>query len=746
MLFMVKRSLKMLTLLSAALLLLLVLLSGGLFLYLKNMDFNTYKPLLKQMVMEATGRNMEIDGDVELNLSLHPFLTIDGLHLANADNGSRANMVTVERMEVQLSLLPLLDGKVEVDKVVLVGPDVLVETLPAGADNWTFETETDQSEITDAAPAAQSSDESILMPQVRRILIRDAQIIYRDRAAGDDVTVKLEELDMWQAEGERGISLQGSGTLDQRSLQIKGSIDNVQALLANEEIQLQQFDLHYAGLHGMFDGSVALPLDGEGIALKADLKTQKASNLANLFGFKLPQDFPARLQMTIKDTSTGYIFSKINTRLADSRLSGQLELDISGDLTTVSGEISADLQSSEVSLLSDMLEIELAQTFPAHLQLTMKGSGKQIHFSEIRAKFADSDLAGQLDLDLSGTRPKISGELEADYIDLPRFLPEVAIEMKLAVSKQDTRPSVEKDAKQGSEARLFSDEVIDFSVLDIADINLELKVKRLLLPDRELDNLNTRINLHNGSLELAPLALGIAGGKVSGTVSFASTHALSLQLYLSDIDPSALLLVEQGQQALIKGAPINADISLKGKGKSVAEVLAHADGLLLLELGEGRIQSQALRLIGGDLLMNLANTVNPFAKKMNYNELKCGVVHFRIKAGEMTSRNGIAFETDHMNIISSGTVNLANEAIDLSINTETREGLGLNVTNMVNVVKLGGTLAEPGMAVDAVKTGMVAARTAGAIVSGGLSLLGETLLNRVMADSNPCETAMKMEH
>ncbi len=732
---MVKRSLKLLTLLSATLLLLLVLFSGGLFLYLKNMDFNTYKPLLKQMVMEATGRNMEIDGGVELNLSLHPFLTIDGLHLANADNGSRANMVNVERMEVQLSLKPLLDGELEVDKIVLVGPDILLETLPSGAENWIFETG-EQGGTRDAAPLVQGSDEGLLLPQVRRILIRDAQMTYRDRAAGNDVTVKLKKLEMWQAEGERRISLQGMGALDQRSLEVKGSIDNLQALLANEQIQLQQFDLHYAGLHGRFDGSVALPLDGEGLTLNADLKTKKASALANLFGLKLLQDLPARLQVTIKDTSTGYIFSQIKTRLADSRISGQLELDSSVDLMTISGEISADLQSSEISLLSDIFELELAQKFPVQLRLRMKGSGKQIHFSEIRAKLADSDLAGQLELDLSGKRPVISGELKADYVDLPRFLPKAAIESKEAAPKQDAL----------SGARLFSDEVIDYSLLSIADINMALKVKRLLLSDRELIDLNTQINLHHGSLKLAPLALGIAGGKVSGSVSFASTHAVSLQFYLSDIDPSALLLVEKGQQALIKGAPINADITLNGKGKSLAEIMAHADGLLLLELGEGRIQSQALRLIGGDLLMNLANTVNPFAKKMNYNELKCGVVHFRIQDGEMRSRNGIAFETDHMNIISSGTVNLANEEIDLSINTETREGLGLNVTNMVNVVKLGGTLAEPGMAVDAVKTGMVAARTAGAIVSGGLSLLGETLLNRVMADSKPCETAMKMEY
>ncbi|MDQ6972153.1 MAG: hypothetical protein Q9M30_05850, partial [Mariprofundaceae bacterium] len=96
-----------------------------------------------------------------------------------------------------------------------------------------------------------------------------------------------------------------------------------------------------------------------------------------------------------------------------------------------------------------------------------------------------------------------------------------------------------------------------------------------------------------------------------------------------------------------------------------------------------------------------------------------------------------------MNILSEGEINLQDETLDLSIGTEPREGLGLNLSNLVNVVRLGGTLAEPGIRVDVAKSGMAAARTAGAVMTGGLSLLGEGLVNRVMADKTPCQTALE---
>ena len=667
---MILRKVKLLVRVFGVILALMLLAGGGVVIYLKNMDFNTYKPLIKQSVLEATGRNMDIDGVVTLKLSLHPLLVVEGLHLANLAGGSRANMINVERMEVQLSIMPLFDSKLEVDRIVLVAPDILLERLPSGVNNWSFEELSDQTDGAGITEEDVAESDSLLLPQIQRFLIRDAQVIYRDSSAGEDISLTLTELELGQLPNATRFTLRASGAVNSNDFQFSGMIDNLPDLLANRPIQLLEFRAESVGVNASFNGSIAQPLDAQGLTLHIVLETDSMKQVAKAGYIALPRDFPLHLQMTIKDRNDGFQLSKI------------------------------------------------------------------------KARMAENNLAGVLNLNLVGERPAIDGILSSIELDITSFMP---VEAK---KNDKSVPSESAKTKQSGNQRLFPSESIDFSVLRMADVKLGLQIKRLKLPEFELANLDTQINLANGVLVLNPLSLAIAGGKVDGSLRLASNQApphISMKLHLSDIHPSALLAVEKGKEVLIEGAAVNANVTLVGKGKSVAEIMAHANGELLVKLGEGRIHSQAMRLIGGDVLMNLANTLNPFSEKMSYNALQCGVIHFYIKNGEMLSRNGIAFETDRMNVISSGNVNLASEKIDLSISTETREGLGLNVTNMINVVKLGGTLMEPGITADAVKTGMVAARTVGALATGGLSLLGESLFNRVTADASPCQTALKME-
>jgi len=191
--------------------------------------------------------------------------------------------------------------------------------------------------------------------------------------------------------------------------------------------------------------------------------------------------------------------------------------------------------------------------------------------------------------------------------------------------------------------------------------------------------------------------------------------------------------------------PLDIQVALKGGGSSVAEIMAHLNGRIKISMGDARVKTSALGLIGGDMLMTLTNKLNPFSDSPPYADLKCGVVNFRVEDGLMLTENGIALETARLNALSEGRINLKDESIDLSIGTQPREGLGLNISNMANVVRLGGTLSDPGIRMDAGKTGMAAARVAGALATGGLSLLGEGLYNRATADSTPCKTALEMK-
>ncbi|MBT5371588.1 MAG: AsmA family protein, partial [Gammaproteobacteria bacterium] len=63
-------------------------------LVLNSLDFNHFKPTITAKVEEATGRTLSIAGDIELQLSLSPELSMEGLALSNAAWGSDKEMIT----------------------------------------------------------------------------------------------------------------------------------------------------------------------------------------------------------------------------------------------------------------------------------------------------------------------------------------------------------------------------------------------------------------------------------------------------------------------------------------------------------------------------------------------------------------------------------------------------------------------------------------------------------------------------
>ena len=96
---------------------------------LKSMDFNEYRGLIAEQVKAATGRDLTIAGDLRLDISLTPAVAVEGVTFANAAWGSRPEMVTLRRLEVQVELLPLLTGDVRVTRVVLIGLDALLDGM-----------------------------------------------------------------------------------------------------------------------------------------------------------------------------------------------------------------------------------------------------------------------------------------------------------------------------------------------------------------------------------------------------------------------------------------------------------------------------------------------------------------------------------------------------------------------------------------------------------------------------------------
>lgn len=178
-----RKTLKVLGILFGALLLLIVVVALALPFIV---DPNDFKPRIEAAVEEASGRELEIAGDIDL--SVFPWLGVQlgAVRLGNADGFGEAPFATVEGVQVRVKLLPLLTGNIEVGRIVVQQPYVRLERRADGTTNWD-----DLAGEQPAEPAQDAGGAGEPAPDfsVDGIEIRAAQIVYADAVA--DMTAEL---------------------------------------------------------------------------------------------------------------------------------------------------------------------------------------------------------------------------------------------------------------------------------------------------------------------------------------------------------------------------------------------------------------------------------------------------------------------------------------------------------------------------------------------------------------------------
>ena len=124
-------------------LLLLVSVSAAAFVYL--FDANKYKQEITELAESYTGRKIALAGDIKL--SLYPTLgiqlfdvTIGNMSATDAGNQassfSKNDFATIKRFDVSVKILPLIEKRLEIDKLIIHQLAVDFELNRAGENNW----------------------------------------------------------------------------------------------------------------------------------------------------------------------------------------------------------------------------------------------------------------------------------------------------------------------------------------------------------------------------------------------------------------------------------------------------------------------------------------------------------------------------------------------------------------------------------------------------------------------------------
>jgi hypothetical protein len=118
---------------------------------------------------------------------------------------------------------------------------------------------------------------------------------------------------------------------------------------------------------------------------------------------------------------------------------------------------------------------------------------------------------------------------------------------------------------------------------------------------------------------------------------------------------------------------------------------------------------------------------------------------FDIKDG-MASVTALVADTPDMTVTGEGQVNLRDETLDLALKPYPKggaAGLSLSFGELAKSFRLGGTLANPSLQIDAGQTMLAAGKVAGGVLLFGPAGIAAALAGQSSDDGNPCLTALE---
>lgn len=300
-----------------------------------------------------------------------------------------------------------------------------------------------------------------------------------------------------------------------------------------------------------------------------------------------------------------------------------------------------------------------------------------------------------------------------------------------------------KPAKHEQGKYFFSDDPLPFTMLPEADGKISLNIAELVIPHQApFTNLKADAVFKKQHIEINDLSFSLGKGSAQGQVVIDQYHGANPSVkvkWMAQGFTWQQMIGSSDASSKVSGGDVQIAMNVQGSGKSLHQLVSRANGATQISVGPATMGTQYLNE-GGDIVISILNAINPAQKKSNQTILSCAVAYLPINNGVVNIDNSIGIETDRLNIVGNGSVNLATEAINLTIDPKEKSGLTTGI-DLAGLVKLQGTLQNP-------KTGVNQAGVVNSAVSiglgfltGGISIAAENAKG-ILTKTQPCKTAL----
>ncbi len=667
-------------------------------------DWNRMKPMVDARVSQAIGRPFVIQGDLSVTWARErragglaawipwPMLVARNVSIANPDWAKQPQFAELDAVRFRLAPLPLLWHRVEIPTLYLVHPRIDLERDAQGRFTWDIK----------LTPSAQPSTWTL---DLRAIGFDRGHITLDDAVEKMQLQIEVEPLQRAIAY-DQIVAEQSSQAREEAGKTVGADARKTLASEANDSrTTLRGTQAAYQftwQAEGTYQGA---PAHGKG-KTGAVLAIQQND-----------QPFPVQADMHVGDNHIALVGT------------------LTDPLHLAALDIRLWFSGTSMAKLYPLTGITLPETPPyateGHLKAQLKTGNSHYSYDHFRGRVGGSDLEGDLAFDTGGPRPKLSGNVKSKLLQFTDLAP-------LIGGGSNAQKQQRGDVTTQPSDKVLPVEPFRTDRWRAMDADITMNAARIVrdaaLP---IDTLSTHVVMDNGVLHLDPLSFDMADGQVNsnltldgskspmqGTIRLRARH-LKLKELFPTFEPMRTSFGE-----------INGDAALEASGNSVSALMGTATGEVKLLMNDGAISKTLLETAG----LNVGNIIigKLFGDK---------TVKINCAASDLTASHGLfdtrlfVFDTEDAVINIDGTVNFANEKLDLDVRPHSK---GVRILSLRSPLYVKGTLKNPDVGV---QPGPLILRGGGAVALAVLApvaaLLPLVVANKKGDPDNTCATVLE---
>jgi AsmA family protein len=615
----------------------------------------------------------------------HPYVRVSGFAIGNPAWAGGGQMVSIQRIDLELRFWPLLRGEVVLPRVVLVRPDVRLYRAADGRANWVF------SSHPESAKAKKEANQPMHLPLVHVLVIQSGKLSARDEmhkvtfdgtvAAGESsaASAGLPSRTAKVAKAKAMSHGHSAGGAEQQASRVAADTGTGFKLLGKGELNNKPFTLRVSGGPLVWaETHKPYPFDVRMIA--SDIRFNARGVVPHPFDL-------GRLEMTLSlsgnDLADGYYL----TGLA---LPNTPPYSISGHLHSV---------------------------------------GTKFELTDMQGKLGGSDIHGVVTVELNSPYPALNADLTSHVLNLadlgPTFggsAPSAAAEAQERhgsghPTKATAKHALAKGLAHGVAGNttsapnqfLLPTARLQVERLRGMDATLRYHADEIKDQNLPLQKVDLRLRLRSDVLTMDPFAFTMPEGTLAGTaVIDVHGQVPSEQL---DVRLTHVQLAQFHTKGTTKPpfeGTLVGRVRLNGTGDSMHAFASTADGTLSIVVPHGEIEQAFAEFAGIDVAQGLGLVLK---KKQKQTDLRCGIADFDANHGIAKVRQ-VVFDTQVVLITGNGDVDLRDERLNMQLTGAPKK---FRIGVLHTPIEIRGTLLHPAVGV---KGSKLAAQGAAAVALG----------------------------